>query len=105
MEPTLSARSVVLLDPHAYRTTPPQEDDIIVARHPRRADLWIVKRVATVLERPSNWGEGRLLEKRGETLLLVLSSDNHAAPGASDSRVFGPVAGNLVLGRVTSRLG
>ena len=57
---------------------------------PRQADLRIVKRVAAVIE------------SRAEGLLLVLASDNAGA--GADSRVFGPVAMKLVLGRVISRL-
>ncbi|MCY4411739.1 MAG: nickel-type superoxide dismutase maturation protease [Caldilineaceae bacterium] len=90
MAPTLAAGAVVMLDPDAYNGRNPREDEIVVARHPRQADLRIVKRVAAVFE------------SRAEGLLLVLASDN---PGAgADSRVFGPVAINLVLGRVISRL-
>lgn len=91
MGPTLGAGAVVMVDPHAYRGRAPREDEIVVARHPHQADLRIVKRVGAVIE-----GDGGAAR-------LVLSSDN-AACGA-DSRVFGPVAAEHILGRVTSCLG
>ena len=90
MAPTLCAGAVVMLDPCAYRVGIPLEDEIVVAQHPRQADLWIVKRVAAVLESDA------------AVVRLVLSSDNREA--GADSRAFGPVAVDLVLGRVTSRL-
>ena len=55
-----------------------------------RLELRIVKRVAAVIESDT------------EGLQLVLASDNAAA--GADSRVFGPVAVDLVLGQVISLL-
>ena len=90
MKPTLPAGAVVMIDPRAYRLRTPREDELVVANHPRQAELRIVKRVGAVL------GSGR-----GDVHLL-LSSDNPAE--GSDSRAFGPVAAAQVLGKVTSRL-
>ena len=90
MAPTLAAGEVVMLDPNAYLGRNPREDEIVVARHPRQAELRIVKRVAAVIESET------------EGVRLVLASDNEAA--GADSRVFGPVAMYLVLGQVVSRL-
>ena len=94
MTPTLPAGAVVMVDPHVYRMRNPREDEIVVARHPRQAEMRIVKRVAAAQPGVYEREEG---EER-----VVLSSDNAAA--GADSRVFGPVAAELVLGRVTSRL-
>ena len=90
MTPTLPSGAVVMIDPRAYRKRTPREDEIVAACHPRQAELRIVKRVATVIE------------SDGGVVRLILSSDNAAA--GADSRAFGPVAAELVLGRVTSRL-
>ena len=90
MAPTLAAGAVVMLDPDAYHGRNPRENEIVVARHPRQAELRIVKRVAAVFESDT------------EGVRLVLASDNAAA--GADSRVFGPVAVDLVLGQVISRL-
>jgi hypothetical protein len=58
---------------------------LVVARHPQRLTLLIVKRVAR--RDPGGWW---------------LESDNPAA-GAADSRVFGPVPAELIEGRVLVR--
>ncbi len=94
MTPTLMSGAVVMLDPRAFRRQMPQEHEIVVARHPRQTELQIVKRVAAVIESPAESGS--------PTNLLILSSDNSAA--GSDSRTFGPVGLDLVLGKVVSRL-
>ena len=94
MTPTLTVGAVVMLDPQAYRKQIPQEHEIVVARHPRQTGLQIVKRVGAVIEGPIESGNPRAL--------LILASDNAAA--GSDSRTFGPVELDLVLGKVVSRL-
>lgn len=94
MTPTLMSGAVVMLDPQAYRRQMPQEQEIVVARHPRQAELQIVKRVAAVIE--------SLTESGSPTILLILASEN--AVVGSDSRTFGPVGLDLVLGKVVSRL-
>ena len=91
MTPTLPAGAVVMMDLVCLRVRKPREDEIVVARHPRQdGELRIVKRVAAVYG--SDEGEER----------VVLASDNAAA--GADSRAFGPVTAELVLGRVTSCL-
>ncbi len=94
MVPTLAAGAVVMLDPQAYRQRMPQADEIVVARHPRQNELQIVKRVAAAIE--------SRIESGSPEVLLILASDNAAA--GSDSRAFGPVELDLVLGKVVSRL-
>ncbi len=94
MTPTLMSGAVVMLDPRAYRSRIPQEDEIVVTRHPRRAELQIVKRVAAVIE--------ICTESSAPGTGLILASDNAAA--GADSRAFGPVALDLVLGKVVSCL-
>ena len=87
MEPTLRAGDLVFVDTRV-RAGLVADDDIVVARHPHRSDLTLVKRVAFTDE------HGR----------LYLQSDNTQEPEAADSRSFGPVEFGSVLGRVTSRL-
>jgi nickel-type superoxide dismutase maturation protease len=64
----------------------PRPGDVVVARHPERADVLIVKRVA------HRSGSGWWLE-----------SDNQRARGRRDSWDFGAVPDCLVLGRVVAR--
>ena len=58
---------------------------LVVARHPQRPDLLIVKRAAR--QEPGGWW---------------LASDNEAA-GVVDSRVFGAVPASMIEGRVLLR--
>lgn len=82
MEPTLRASQVVLADPRAT----PKVGDVVVALHPRRDGLKIVKRIAGG-STASGW---------------ELASDNAAEPHSEDSRTFGPVSADSILGRITS---
>lgn len=81
MEPLLRPDDEVLVNPQA----PPRPGDIIVARHPYRTDVRLIKRVAAVDER------GRCL----------LQGDNPAE--STDSRSFGYIPPDDILGRVVSR--
>ena len=84
MLPTWRAGEEVLLDTHAYDHAAPQVGDIVVAFHPEQTDLKIIKRVGEVVV------DG-----------VFLSSDNPNA--GSDSRQFGIVGMNKVVGRVNGR--
>ena len=86
MAPLLEPGDEILIDPRAYRRTPPAPGDIVVARHPYRTDLRLVKRVTEVLD------DGHCL----------LTGDNAAE--STDSRIYGPLPPERILGRVTSRL-
>ena len=86
MRPVLEPGAHVLVDPRAYRTDPPVVGDVVVARHPFKKDVRVVKRVAAVLP------DGR----------VALRGDNRAE--STDSTTFGTVAPDRLLGRVTSRL-
>lgn len=82
MEPGLSDGSFVLVDPRAFAREAPAPGDVVVARHPFRTDVRLIKRVR---ERPS---EGR----------VALAGDR--ADGSTDSRDFGAVPVADLLGRV-----
>ncbi|GGQ08428.1 nickel-type superoxide dismutase maturation protease [Actinomadura coerulea] len=64
----------------------PAPGDVVVAEHPERRGLLIVKRVAH--RTAGGWW---------------LESDNQRAPGRQDSWDFGPVPDALVRGRVIAR--
>jgi nickel-type superoxide dismutase maturation protease len=85
MSPLLKAGDEVLVNPRAYVRTLPRPGDVVVARHPYRSGLRLVKRVAAVLE-------------NGHCLL---EGDNSSE--STDSRAFGPLPPEHILGRVTSR--
>lgn len=85
MSPRLKPGDEVLVNPRAYRRTPPTPGDIVIARHPYRRNVRLVKRVIAVLD------DGRCL----------IEGDNPAE--STDSRSFGSVALEQILGRVTSQ--
>ena len=87
MEPALRPGDWLLV----RRTRRIRAGQIVLARHPGRPDLLIVKRAARRMEGDGEVGGGWWLE-----------SDNPAA-GAVDSRRFGPVPGSLIEGRVLFR--
>jgi nickel-type superoxide dismutase maturation protease len=79
MEPTLTEGQYVLVD----RGRVPRPGQLAVANHPDRPDLLVVKRVAEVT------AAGR----------FELASDNPSA--GTDSRTWGPVPAEAVVGAVT----
>ncbi|NEO16997.1 MULTISPECIES: nickel-type superoxide dismutase maturation protease [unclassified Moorena] len=85
MIPLLQPGEELLIDPRAYRHMPPKVGDIVVARHPYRKQLRLVKRVTVVLE------DGR----------CFLQGDNPIE--STDSRSFGLVDSQQIIGKVTSR--
>ena len=85
MQPTLLPGDVVLVDTRAYVVSLPQVGDIVLARHPYQKELLIIKRVADITP-----------ESR-----LVLHSDNPHI--GSDSRQFGTIIQQRLIGRVTCR--
>ena len=85
MLPVLQPGEEILFDPYAYRRASPQPGDIVVALHPFQRQVRLVKRITQQLE------DGR----------FYLNGDNPAE--STDSRSFGPVTLNQILGRVTSR--
>jgi nickel-type superoxide dismutase maturation protease len=86
MAPLLQPGDQVLVDPRAYRRSTPRRGDIVVSRHPYRRDVRLVKRITAVLE------DGRCL----------IEGDNPS--DSTDSRSFGAIPLQHILGRVTSRL-
>jgi nickel-type superoxide dismutase maturation protease len=86
MAPLLQAGDEVLVDLCAYRRQPPRPGDVVLVRHPYRPGLRMVKRVTAVV---------------GDNDYQV-QGDN--SPESTDSRSFGAVSGQHILGRVTSRM-
>ncbi len=85
MIPLLKPGEEVLVNPKAYHQSLPQVRDLVVAVHPYRPDLKIIKRVVFVSEDGS----------------CFLQGDNLTE--SSDSRSFGLVVAEKILGKVTSR--
>jgi nickel-type superoxide dismutase maturation protease len=85
MLPWLQPGEEVLVNFSAYQNSLPEVGDLVVAIHPHRPNFPIIKRVAVVRE-------------NGDCLLL---GDNPTE--STDSRSFGTVSPQNILGKVTSR--
>ena len=85
MTPLLQPGEEILVDLHAYQKSFPQVGEIVIAAHPYYSDLHIIKRVVFVAEDGS----------------CFLQGDNLTE--SSDSRSFGTIDLDKIIGRVTSR--
>ncbi|MBD0337324.1 MAG: S26 family signal peptidase [Cyanobacteria bacterium Co-bin13] len=85
MLPLLRPGEEVLIDPSAYRGVPPLPGDIVVAQQPQKTGLHIIKWVVWV-------------EADGRCYLKGLNLAE-----STDSRSFGLVRAEAILGRVVCR--
>jgi len=85
MRPTLRPGDRLWVDRRAYRGQPPRFGDLVVLRDPEAPARWLVKRIAAV------GPDGR----------LTVASDDPSV--GRDSRTFGPVTIDAVVGRVYRR--
>ena len=83
MEPTLSAGDLLYIDPRAYHDQLPEVGDVVVAAHPYRDGVQLVKRVA-----------------ESDAMTVELRGDNPTS--STDSRTLGPIRQRRLLGRVVS---
>ncbi|MGK7929274.1 MAG: nickel-type superoxide dismutase maturation protease [Spirulina sp.] len=87
MLPLLKPGEEILIDLQAYQKTLPRVGDLVIARHPQNPELKIVKRVTIILENGDCFLQGDNLRE------------------STDSRMFGVVKCDYILGKVTSRFG
>ncbi|MEM8779555.1 MAG: nickel-type superoxide dismutase maturation protease [Cyanobacteria bacterium P01_G01_bin.49] len=85
MLPWLRPGDEVLVNTKAYRRSQPSANDVVIVCHPKKANFLLIKRVISVEENGSCFVQG----------------DN--ASQSTDSRTFGWIDSQLILGRVTSR--
>lgn len=124
MEPTFSEGARAKFEPRRYRNTEPRRFDVVVVRPPgvdredikrivglpgelveiRDGKLWIdgevVEEPHIADPMPSNWLHAW---GAGDYEYIVLG-DNRAAPGITDSRRYGPLDADAIVGPVTRRL-
>ena len=84
MFPLLQPGNEILIDPYAYKKSPPKLNDIVVTKHPQKPEIIIVKRVTAI--------DGKIN--------YFLTGDNLA--DSTDSRHWGSVKSQDILGKVTS---
>ncbi len=87
MAPALRDGERVLVDPEAYRDVVPVPGDIVLAVHPFRPGVLLIKRVAHVTT------DGR----------FFLLGDNRFPLESTDSRSFGPLRLERILGRYVGK--
>lgn len=87
MQPLLQPGEEILINPYAYKEALPQINDLVVATHPDREDLEIVKRISYITE------DGNLF--------LLGDNSNHS----TDSRSFGTISLDKIVGKVSCRFG
>lgn len=86
MFPQLSEGDTVLVNPYAYKHKCPQAGDLILIKHPYISGVTMIKRVERV-------------ESRGR---LYVRGDNPKE--STDSRAFGLILPDAVLGQITKRM-
>lgn len=86
MRPTFEPGDFVLVNRWAYRFRDPRPGDLVVLRDPQAMDRFLVKRIA-----------GGPSENR-----FLVAGDNEAR--SRDSRAFGPVGPEAIVGKVWLRL-
>ncbi|MDJ0845968.1 nickel-type superoxide dismutase maturation protease [Crocosphaera sp.] len=85
MFPLLEAGEEVLVDTNAYHHCLPEIGDLVIAWHPQKDNLRIIKRVVIV-------------DEQGNCFLMGENSLE-----SSDSRSFGLVSLQQIIGKVTSK--
>lgn len=86
MRPTLKPGDYVLVNRWAFRFHPPSPGDLVVVQDPQEPARFLVKRVS----------------ERTPTGAIRLAGDNEGT--SRDSRAFGPVAMDRIIGKVWLRL-
>lgn len=127
MDPTFHSGEYLIVDQLIYRFENPERGSILIFKYPRDPSKYFIKRVIglpseTVEIRDGQiwilneeYPEGFLLEEpyveheRGDNMTVVLDSDEYFVlgdnrQGSSDSRVWGTLPEQLVVGRPIVRL-
>lgn len=99
MEPTFENGDYLIVDELSYRFREPQKGEVIVFRWPLDPSKFFIKRIIGL--------PGETIEEIGQKIILdqneyFVEGDNYNH--SSDSRIWGPVPKNLIIGRAFIRL-
>lgn len=99
MDPTFRSGDYLIVDEISYRFSDPQKDDVIVFRFPNNTSRFLIKRIVGL--------PGETIEVEGKTYTLdddeyFVLGDNR--PVSSDSRAWGALNGEFIIGRAFLRL-
>ncbi len=99
MEPTFETGDYLIIDELSYQFQNPEKGDVIVFRYPLNPSKFFIKRVEGL--------PGEIVEYDSKEITLgkdeyFVTGDNK--PNSSDSRIWGPVKENLIIGRAIVRL-
>lgn len=126
MDPTFATGQYLIIDEISYRFNPPQRGDVVVIHDPRGGDKYLIKRLIGLPGETLEIADGAVCIRAGETctaleepyvlypktddvLRVTLGDDEFFVMGDNraaslDSRYFGAVKRDLVVGRAFVRL-
>jgi len=128
MAPTFETGEYLIVDQLSYRFEEPQRGDVVIFKFPNDPSKYFIKRIVglpgevvqlangvTTIKNPLNENEIVLdeqylvMDKTDDHLSITLSSDEYFVMGdnrsaSSDSRVWGPVPREMIVGRAFVRL-
>lgn len=99
MEPTFNNGNYLVIDEFSYHLRKPKKDEVVVFRYPNDPSKFFIKRIAGV--------PGETVIVQGREMILdeneyYVLGDNKGA--SSDSRIWGPVQEEFIIGRTLIRL-
>ena len=95
MVPTFHDGDYLIINEIGYRLEKPEREDVIVFRYPKNPSQFYIKRIIGL---PGETINGTILE---EDEYYVMGDNRNAS---SDSRYWGPVKEDLIIGRALIRL-
>lgn len=130
MEPTFENGDYLIVDEISYRFSEPKRGEVVVFRHPENPNQRLIKRIIGLPRETIKFEDGKIiiLNENGEIVLdesgylpsyiqteprsfesITLSKDEYLAlgdnrPNSSDSRIFGPISKEKIIGKVLVRV-
>ena len=113
MEPSFYDKEYLIINEITYRFNEPQRGEVIVFKYPKNPRQYYIKRIIGLPGETIEIRDGQVYinnEILGEEYIELLSSDNRKTVvlgdnrnNSSDSRLFGPLKGKYIIGKVWFR--